>query len=128
MKKLIVGTFLGFALVGSAFAAVSTKSVDISNDGIFTALSNSQNLQSTVDKLLAHGANQYTVVSIAAAAGIPQDKIMKLQVCSNSISSDSNTLGATCLRAKTVMTAYESGLNDPLNFLPATAAGKKTKK
>jgi hypothetical protein len=32
------------------------------------------------------------------------------------------------MRPKTVMTAYESGLNDPLTYLPATAAGKKTKK
>lgn len=128
MKKMLVGACLGLALVGSASAIEAAKPVDTSVDGIFTALSNSRNLQKTVDELIANGANQHSIVSIAAAAGIPQSKIMKLQVCVNSVSADSTTLGATCLRPKTVMTAYESGLNDPLAFLPATAAGKKAKK
>ncbi|MBC3874837.1 MULTISPECIES: hypothetical protein [Undibacterium] len=128
MKKMFVGACLGLALVGSASAIEAAKPVDTSVDGIFTALSNSRNLQKTVDQLIANGANQHSVVSIAAAAGIPQSKIMKLQVCVNSVSADSTTLGATCLRPKTVMTAYESGLNDPLAYLPATAAGKKAKK
>jgi hypothetical protein len=128
MKKLIIGTCLGFALIGSASAIEAAKPVDTSVDGIFTALSNSRNLQKTVDQLIANGANHHSVVSIAAAAGIPQSKIMKLQVCVNSVSADSTTLGATCMRPKTVLTAYESGLNDPLAYLPATAAGKKAKK
>lgn len=128
MKKMFVAACLGLALVGSASAIEAVKPVDTSVDGIFTALSNSRNLQKTVDELIANGANHHSVVSIAAAAGIPQSKIMKLQVCVNSVSADSTTLGATCLRPKTVMTAYESGLNDPLAYLPATAAGKKAKK
>ncbi|MBC3831171.1 hypothetical protein H8K33_06610 [Undibacterium amnicola] len=128
MKKMILGACLGFALVGSASAIEAAKPVDTSVDGIFTALSTSRNLQKTVDQLIANGANHHSVVSIAAAAGIPQSKIMKLQVCVNSVSADSTTLGATCLRPKTVLTAYESGLNDPLAYLPATAAGKKAKK
>jgi hypothetical protein len=128
MKKMILGACLGFALVGSASAIEAAKPVDTSVDGIFTALSNSRNLQKTVDQLIANGANHHSVVSIAAAAGIPQSKIMKLQVCVNSVSADSTTLGATCMRPKTVLTAYESGMNDPLAYLPATAAGKKAKK
>jgi hypothetical protein len=128
MKKMILGACLGFALVGSASAIEAAKPVDTSVDGIFTALSTSRNLQKTVDQLIANGANHHSVVSIAAAAGIPQSKIMKLQVCVNSVSADSTTLGATCLRPKTVLTAYESGMNDPLAYLPATAAGKKAKK
>ncbi|MBR7801273.1 hypothetical protein [Undibacterium fentianense] len=128
MKKMMIGAFLGLALVGSASAIEAAKPIDTSVDGIFTALSTSRNLQKTVDQLVANGANQHSVISIAAAAGIPQSKIMKLQVCVNSVSADSTTLGATCMRPKTVMTAYESGLNDPLAYLPATAAGKKAKK
>lgn len=128
MKKMFVAACLGLAFVGSASAIEAAKPVDTSVDGIFTALTNSRNLQKTVDQLIANGANHHSVVSIAAAAGIPQSKIMKLQVCVNSVSADSTTLGATCLRPKTVMTAYESGLNDPLAYLPATAAGKKAKK
>lgn len=128
MKKLIIGACLGLAVAGSACAIEAAKPVDTSVDGIFTALSTSRNLQKTVDQLIANGANHHSVVSIAAAAGIPQSKIMKLQVCVNSVSADSTTLGATCMRPKTVMTAYESGLNDPLAYLPATAAGKKAKK
>jgi hypothetical protein len=128
MKKMIVSACLGLAMVGSAFAVEAPKPVDTSVDGIFNALSTSRNLQKTVDQLIANGADHHSVISIAAAAGIPQSKIMKLQVCVNTVSADSSTLGATCMRPKTVMTAYESGLNDPLTYLPATAAGKKTKK
>ena len=128
MKKILVSACLGFALVGSAFAIEAAKPADTSIDGIFSALTNSRNLQKTVDQLIASGANHHSVISIAAAAGIPQSKIMKLQVCVNSVSADSTTLGATCMRPKTVVTAYESGLNDPLAYLPATAAGKKAKK
>lgn len=128
MKKLLVGACLGLAVVASASALEAKKPVDISVDGIFNALSSSRNLQKTVDSLIDAGANQHAVISIAAAAGIPESKIMKLQVCVNSISEDMKTLGATCMRPKTVQTAYASGLNDPLNYLPATAAGKKAKK
>lgn len=128
MKKLLVGACLGLALVGNACAVEAAKPADTSVDGIFSALTNSRNLQKTVDQLIANGANHHSVISIAAAAGIPQSKIMKLQVCVNSVSADSTTLGATCMRPKTVVTAYESGLNDPLAYLPATAAGKKAKK
>lgn len=128
MKKIFISACVSLAMIGSASAIEAAKSVDTSVDGIFTALSTSRNLQKTVDQLIANGANHHSVISIAAAAGIPQSKIMKLQVCVNSVSADSTTLGATCMRPKTVMTAYESGLNDPLNYLPATAAGKKAKK
>lgn len=126
--KLFSSLVLSMMLVAGAQAADKTKVVDISNDGIFNAVSHSHNLQKTVDTLIAHGANQYSVISIAAAAGVPQSKIMKLQVCVNTVSDDVTQLSATCMRPKTVMTAYQSGLNDPLNYLPATAAGNKVKK
>lgn len=128
MKKIIVVACLGLALVGSVSAAESSKKADISVDGISNALSNSKNLQSTVDTLIANGANEHSVIAIAAASGIPQSKIMKLQVCVNTASTDTATLGLTCMKSKTVLTAYESGLNDPFTYLPATAAGKKVKK
>ena len=128
MKKLLVGACVGLALVANAFAVEANKAVDTSVDGIFSALTSSRNLQKTVDQLIDAGANQYAVISIAAAAGIPESKIKKLQVCVNTISDDMKTLGATCMRPKTVQTAYAAGLNDPLNYLPATAAGKKAKK
>lgn len=127
MKKLLVGAMLSLAVTG-AMALEAKKPVDTSVDGIFNALSSSRNLQKTVDQLIDAGANQHAVISIAAAAGIPESKIMKLQVCVNSISDDMKTLGATCMRPKTMQTAYAAGMNDPLNYLPATAAGKKTKK
>jgi hypothetical protein len=126
--KLLSSLVLSMMLVAGAQAAEKTKVVDISNDGIFTAVSTSRNLQKTVDTLIAHGANHHSVISIAAAAGVPQSKIMKLQVCVNSVSDDVTQLSATCMRPKTVMTAYQSGLNDPLNYLPSTAAGNKIKK
>ena len=119
---------MSLVLASSAYAANSTKAVDVSNDGIFTALSSTKNLQKTVDTLINNGANHHAVISIAAAAGIPQSKIMKLQVCVNTVSEDVTVLSATCMRPKSVMTAYQSGLNDPLNYLPATAAGNKPKK
>ncbi|MBY0573123.1 MAG: hypothetical protein K2P84_05545 [Undibacterium sp.] len=132
MKKIILGVCLSVTMTASAFALSSAGAtpakVDVSTDGIFTALSTSRNLQKTVDQLINNGANHHSVIAIAAAAGVPQSKIMKLQVCVNSVSPDSTTLSATCMRPKTVMTAYESGLNDPFNYLPATAAGKKAKK
>ncbi len=136
MKISLLGASLGFFLLGSAFASQPSnlqakpvaQTVDTSMEGIYTAVSKSHHLQKTVDQLIAHGANEHQVIAIAAAAGIPQNKIMQLQVCVRSESADSTVLGATCMRPKTVMTAYESGLNDPLNYLPATAAGKKPKK
>ena len=53
-----------------AYAAKPRVSVDTSVDGIFTALTASRNLQSTIDKLIAAGADYHTVISIAGAAGI----------------------------------------------------------
>lgn len=128
MKKIFVGVVISIGILGSATAIESKRPVDVSVDGIFTAVSGSRNLQKTVDQLIANGANHHAVIAIAGAAGIPQSKIMKLQVCVNTVSADSATLGATCMRPKTLLTAYESGANDPLNYLPATAAGKKAKK
>ena len=131
MKKMISCVILSVAFFSGVALACAQKAVsvvDTSNDGIFTALTTSKNLQSTIDKLIAHGANHHSVIAIAAAAGIPQRKIMKLQVCVNAVSPDSTTLSATCMRQQTLLTAYESGANDPLNFLPATAAGKRDPK
>ena len=126
--KLLSAMGLSLVFASSVNAAQAPKAVDISNDGIFTALTSTRHLQKTVDTLIANGANGYTVVSIAAAAGIAQSKIMKLQVCTHTVSDDVTVLSATCMRPKTVMTAYQSGLNDPLSYLPATAAGNKEKK
>jgi len=36
-------------------------------------------------------------------------------------------LSASCLRQKSVVTAYAAGVNDPMKFLPASAAGKQNK-
>lgn len=128
MKKIFVGTVLAIASLTNALAMEPKQPVDVSVDGIFNAVSTSHNLQKTVDQLIAHGANHHAVIAIAGAAGVPQSKIMKLQVCVNTVSADSTTLGATCMRPKTMQLAYESGANDPLSYLPATAAGKKAKK
>ncbi|MFZ6748595.1 hypothetical protein [Undibacterium sp. Ren11W] len=128
MKKMIKNTVVGAALLVTlslAQAQAPKAAVDISMDGIFTALTSSNDLQYTVDTLIAHGANLHTVVSIAAAAGIPQNKVQDLQVCVNEISPDVKVLSATCLRPRSVQTAYAAGMNDPLNYLPATAAGKR---
>lgn len=130
MSKMIKSAVIGLALVAGLSVAHAQKpraAVDTSVDGIFSALSTSRNLQSTVDKLIAGGADYHSVISIAAAAGIPESKIQKLQVCFNTVSDDVKTLSATCMRPSTVTTAYAAGVNDPLNYLPATAAGKRAK-
>lgn len=128
MNKMMKNSLLGLALLaGFSLAQAQTPkaAVDTSMDGIFTALVASDDLQGTVDTLIAHGANLHAVVSIAAAAGIPQGKVEQLQVCVNQISADVKVLSATCLRPRSVRTAYAAGANDPLNYLPATAAGKR---
>lgn len=130
MSKMIKSAIIGLVLATGLSVAQAEKPravVDTSVDGVFTALTASRNLQSTIDKLIAAGADYHSVISIAAAAGIPESKIQKLQVCVNTVSDDSRVLSATCMRPTTVMTAYVAGLNDPLNYLPATAAGKRAK-
>lgn len=128
MKKILISVALGSVMACSAVAATAETKVDVSRDGIFTALTSSRNLQATVDRLIAAGADHRDVVAIAGAAGIPQAKVQSLQVCVNSVSADSRVLGATCMRPSTVMTAYASGTNDPLSYLPSTAAGKRQDK
>lgn len=124
MKKLITTAITGLLLAaGGAFAQGGT--VDTSVEGIFNALSNTQNLQASVDTLLANGAKQQEIISVAAAAGIPLDKLKDLDVCVNASTADAKTLSATCMRQRSVVTAYNAGLNDPMKYLPATAAGKR---
>jgi hypothetical protein len=132
MSKLLKNVMLGAAsilLAGSMSTAMAEKvaeaKLDVSRDGIFTALTSSRDLQATVDHLIAAGADHRDVVAIAGAAGIAQDKVEALQVCVNSVSADARVLGATCMRPQTLLTAYNAGTNDPLNYLPATAAGHK---
>ena len=128
MNKMIKSAVIGLVLAGGlsvAQAQTSRAVVDTSVDGIFTALTSSNDLQATVDTLIANGANHHAVISIAAAAGIPQNKVEALQVCVNTVSADVKVLSATCMRPRTVLTAYVAGMNDPLNYLPATAAGKR---
>lgn len=131
MKKVFKNAAIGLALLG-CFATVQAQApkakVDTSTDGIFTALTSSRDLQATVDSLIANGADHRAVISIAAAAGIPESKVRDLQVCVNTVSDDARVLSATCMRPRSVMTAYAAGMNDPLNYLPATAAGKRAEK
>ena len=126
MKKLLKTTIAGLALIGGMSAAYA-EGIDISNDGIFSALTASANLQATVDSLVAGGANPQAVISVAAAAGIPLDTVKELQVCVNSAAADSSVLSASCMKPRTVMAAYSAGMNDPMKFLPATASGKRQK-
>ena len=131
MNKVIKSAVIGLILAGGlsiAQAQTPRAAVDTSVDGIFTALTSSTDLQATVDQLIANGANHHAVISIAAAAGIPQSKVEALQVCVNTVSEDVKVLSATCMRPRTVLTAYVAGMNDPLNYLPATAAGKREDK
>jgi len=125
MKKLLKTAVAGLALIGGMSVACA-EGVDVSNDGIFYALSSSSNLQATVDSLVANGANPQAVISVAAAAGIPLESVKDLQVCVNSSASDS-VLSASCMKQRTVVAAYSAGANDPMKFLPATAAGKRQK-
>jgi hypothetical protein len=126
MKSTMIKTAFGVAMISCAVSAFAAKPVDVSNDGIYQALTTSKNLQATVNKLMANGANQQSVIAIAAAAGISESKVLGLQVCSNT--AEGNTLTATCMRQQSITTAYATGANDPLSHLPATAAGKKAKK
>ncbi|MBC3918977.1 hypothetical protein H8L32_15910 [Undibacterium sp. CY18W] len=126
MKKMLKNTLIGLALAGGLSVACA-EGVDTSVDGIFTALTSSSNLQATVDSLVASGANPQSIVSVAAAAGIPLDTVKDLQVCSNS-APDAAVLSASCLRQRSMVTAYAAGVNDPMKFLPATAAGKRQSK
>ncbi len=131
MKKIMKSALIGLVLasgVSLALAQAPKEAIDTSADGIFTALTSSNDLQSTVDSLIANGANHHVVIAMAAAAGIPESKVRELQVCVNTVSDDVKVLSATCMRPKTLMTAYAAGLNDPLNYLPATAAGKRDDK
>ena len=124
MKKLIKVSFIAALMLSGAAIA---QPLDTSVEGIFNALSESSNLQVTVDKLLADGANPKDLVAVAAASGISLDTVKDLQVCVNASSSDAKTLSASCMRQKTIVTAYNEGVNDPVKYLPATAAGKKLK-
>ncbi|MFZ6690428.1 hypothetical protein [Undibacterium sp. SXout20W] len=126
MNKFLKSAIVGLALVGGISAA-SAEGVDTSVDGIFNALTTSANLQATVDNLVASGANPQSIVSVAAAAGIPLDAVKELQVCVNSSAADATVLSASCLRKRSVVTAYAAGINDPMKFLPASAAGSKAK-
>ncbi|WP_423003234.1 hypothetical protein [Undibacterium sp. JH2W] len=120
-------TLLGLALVGGMSVAFA-EGVDTSVDGIFNALTTTSNLQATVDSLVASGANPQSIVSVAAAAGIPLDTVKDLQVCVNSSAPDATVLSASCMRQRSLVTAYAAGVNDPMKYLPATAAGKRQSK
>ena len=122
MKKMMKNTLLGLALAGSLSVAFA-EGVDTSVDGIFNALTTTSNLQATVDGLVASGANPQSIVSVAAAAGIPLDTVKDLQVCVNSAAPDATVLSASCMRQRSLVTAYAAGVNDPMKYLPATAAG-----
>jgi hypothetical protein len=127
MKKMMKNTLLGLALAGSLSVAFA-EGVDTSVDGIFNALTTTSNLQATVDGLVASGANPQSIVSVAAAAGIPLDTVKDLQVCVNSAAPDATVLSASCMRQRSLVTAYAAGVNDPMKYLPATAAGKRQSK
>lgn len=127
MKKMLKNTLVGLVLAGGLSVACA-EGVDTSVDGIFTALTSSSNLQATVDSLVAGGANPQSIVSVAAAAGIPLDTVKDLQVCVNSSTADATSLSASCLRQRSLVTAYAAGVNDPMKYLPATAAGKRQSK
>ncbi|BBB66020.1 hypothetical protein UNDYM_1767 [Undibacterium sp. YM2] len=127
MKKMIKNTLLGLALAGGLSVACA-EGVDTTVDGIFNALTTTSNLQATVDNLVASGANPQSIVSVAAAAGIPLDTVKDLQVCVNSAAPDATVLSASCMRQRSLVTAYAAGVNDPMKYLPATAAGKRQSK
>ena len=129
MNKMIKSAVIGLVLATGLSVAQAAKPravVDTSVDGIFTALTVSRNLQSTIDKLIGAGADYHSVISIAAAAGIPEGKIQKLQVCVNAVSEDSRVLSATCMRPTTVMTAYAAGVNDPTQSCPTHRQPSRT--
>ncbi|MFZ6673794.1 hypothetical protein ACO0K3_07515 [Undibacterium sp. Rencai35W] len=128
MKKFVSQAVMGLVLVSGIASVAQAANVDTSVDGIFTALTSSKDLQATVDTLIANGAGAGSVVSVAAAAGISLDTVKDLSICTNDISADSRVLSATCLKPRTVATAYVAGMNDPLKYLPATAAGVRKDK
>ena len=130
MKKFVSKAVVGMLLV-SGFVSVASAAntvVDTSVDGIFTALTSTKDLQATVDTLVANGAGAGSVVAVAAAAGISLDTVKDLTICTNDISADSKVLSATCMKPRTIATAYIVGMNDPLKYLPATAAGVRKDK
>lgn len=130
MKKFVSKAVVGMLLV-SGFVSVALAAntvVDTSVDGIFTALTSTKDLQATVDTLVANGAGAGAVVAVAAAAGISLDTVKDLTICTNDISADSKVLSATCMKPRTIATAYIVGMNDPLKYLPATAAGVRKDK
>ena len=110
---------LSTALIGGAYAQATSR-VDTSVDGIYTALTASKNMQSTVDTLVANGATFASIVSVAGAAGISMDAVKELNLCTSDLSA---SMSATCMKPSSMKTAYAAGQNDPLRFLPATAAG-----
>ena len=123
MNKILSNAVLGLALA-SGWSAVQAQAVDTSVDRIFNAVAETKDLQASVDQLLAQGAKPQEIVAVAAAAGISADAVKSLQVCVNSVSDNARVLGASCLKQSSLMTAYATGLNDPMQYLPATAAGK----
>lgn len=128
LKKIAlvsVGVMFSAAVSSVLAAQNGAAKLDVSKDGIFSALTSSNDLQATVDQLMAAGADRRDVVAIAGAAGIAQDRVEGLQVCTNSVSADATVLGATCMRVRSLLSAYQTGSQDPLNYLPATAAGNK---
>ncbi|MDE2427758.1 MAG: hypothetical protein KGM99_03465 [Burkholderiales bacterium] len=127
MNKTLRSAVVGLALLGGLSLA-QAATVDTSVDGIFNALTNSADLQATVDTLVANGAKPQAIVSVAAAAGIPLDKVKDLQVCVNSAAPDAKVLSASCMRQRSMDVAYAEGVNDPMKYLPATAAGKRSDK
>jgi len=122
--KALSGLFLLSALSLSAQAQV-TAPVDTSVDGIYMALSNSKNLQVTVDQLVANGATFGSVVSVAGASGVSLDAVKDLTLCTSDLSGQGQPMSATCMKPSSMKTAYAAGQNDPLRFLPATAAGPR---
>ncbi|MBI3283279.1 MAG: hypothetical protein HYZ65_00295 [Burkholderiales bacterium] len=123
MKNVVKSTVLVLALA-AGLSVAQAQTVDTSVDGIFTALTSSGDLQATVDTLIASGANPQAILSVAGAAGVPLDSVKALQVCVNS-AADATVLSASCLRQRSMVVAYTAGLNDPMKYLPATAAGKR---
>ena len=113
---------LSAALVGSALAQAVPR-VDTSLDGIYMALTSSKNLQSTVDTLVANGATFASVVSVAGAAGISLDAVKGLHLCTTEVSGQGTPKSATCMKPSSMKLAFADGQNDPMRFLPATAAG-----
>jgi len=127
LTRIILGCLIVTAGVAQVQARTLRTKVDTSMEGIFNAVSSSRNLQQTVDKLTAAGAKPGVIVAIAAAAGVPYDTLKDVDVCSTNMNPESGALGITCLKPNSLITAYQEGTNDPLKYLPATAAGNLKK-